>query len=129
MTTLPATAQVASQQGKYLAKKLNKLAKLRDQGRDLNPHNEEDVFDLEEEVYEPFEYRNLGSLAYIGNAAAFDLPLPGPLQKFGSFAGGIVAMYAWRSFYMSEAVSSRMKLLLLSDYIRRGLFGRDLSRL
>ena len=36
---------------------------------------------------------------------------------------------AWRSFYLSEAVSTRMRALLFADYIRRGLFGRDLSRL
>ncbi|UZJ52939.1 hypothetical protein CBS101457_002259 [Exobasidium rhododendri] len=126
MTALPATAQVASQQGKYLAKKFNKLAKMRDRGGEMNPNDGSDVFDIDEEVSKPFEYQNLGSLAYIGNAAAFDLPLPGPLQ---SFAGGLVAMYAWRSFYLSEAVSLRMRALLFSDYIRRGLFGRDLSRL
>ncbi|PWN37261.1 nucleotide-binding domain-containing protein [Meira miltonrushii] len=129
MTALPATAQVASQQGNYLGKKLNKLAKVRNEGRDMNPHDESDVFDLDDQVYDPFQYRNLGSLAYIGNAAAFDIPLPGPLQPIGSFAGGLVAMYAWRSFYLSEAVSTRMKILLLSDYIRRGLFGRDVSRI
>lgn len=56
----------------------------------------------------------------------YSLPLPGRLH---SFAGGLVAMYAWRSFYLSEAVSTRMKALLFADYIRRGLFGRDLSRL
>jgi NADH dehydrogenase len=129
MTSLPATAQVASQQGKYLAKKLNKLAKLRDAGTKLYEHDEDTLQDIDDQVYDPFQYRNLGSLAYIGNAAAFDLPLPGPLKPLGSFAGGLVAMYAWRSFYLSEAVTPRMKVLLFSDYIRRGLFGRDLSRL
>ena len=72
MTALPATAQVASQQGKYLAKKLNKLAKLRNQGREMNPNDGEDVFDIDDQVSKPFEYLNLGSLAYIGNAAAFE---------------------------------------------------------
>lgn len=98
MTALPATAQVASQQGKYLARKLNKLARHRDRGAEMNPHDESDVFDVDDAVYKPFNYRNFGSLAYVGNAAAFDLPLPEPL---GSWAGGLLAMYAWRSFYLS----------------------------
>lgn len=72
MTALPATAQVASQQGKYLAKKLNKLAKHRDKGGDMNPNDGSDVYDIDDEVAKPFEYHNLGSLAYIGNAAAFE---------------------------------------------------------
>lgn len=36
MTSLPATAQTASQQGHYIAKKLNKLARLRDKGQNIN---------------------------------------------------------------------------------------------
>jgi len=129
------SAQVASQQGKYLARKLNKLARLRDSGRDPVAEAEAEAagaqdgggaVDVDEAVYRPFTYRNLGSLAYIGNAAAFDLPLPEPI---GSFAGGPAAMYAWRSFYLSEQVSMRTRALLLMDWIKRGIWGRDLSRL
>lgn len=55
----------------------------------------------------------------IGNAAAFDLPfLP---EAVGSFAGGLIAMYAWRSFYLSESVSMRTRVLLFTDYIKRGV--------
>ena len=38
-------------------------------------------------------------------------------------------MYAWRSVYLSELVSMCTRLLVLSDYIKRGLWGRDLSRI
>ncbi|KAG6331259.1 hypothetical protein ID866_7829 [Astraeus odoratus] len=82
ITALPPTAQVASQQGKYLGKKLNKLAAK----REVLAAN--DVKDLDEAVSGPFRYRHLGSLAYIGNAAVFDL---GNL----SFMGGLVAMGVW----------------------------------
>ncbi|KAE8230692.1 hypothetical protein CF326_g4300 [Tilletia indica] len=130
MTALPATAQVASQQGKYLARKLNKLARVRDAAiRDVPQEEQKKSLgprDLDEAVYRPFTYRNLGSLAYIGNAAAFDLPLPEPI---GSFAGGLAAMYAWRSFYLSEQVSMRTRALLMMDWIKRGIWGRDLSRI
>ena len=53
----PATAQVASQQGEYLARRLNGLSRL--------PSDAEDA---------PFNFRNLGQLAYIGGEkAALDL--------------------------------------------------------
>jgi len=39
------------------------------------------------------------------------------------------AMYAWRSIYFSEQVSSRTKALLMADWIIRGIWGRDLSRI
>ncbi|KAG8907188.1 hypothetical protein FRB99_005160 [Tulasnella sp. 403] len=117
ITSLPATAQVASQQGKYLGKKFCKLA----QQRRVMKAN--DVADEDDAVYaEPFKYEHLGSLAYIGNAAVFDLP-------GYSFTGGLAAMYAWRSVYWSEQVSFRTRTLLMVDWVVRGLFGRDLSKL
>jgi NADH dehydrogenase FAD-containing subunit len=102
------------------------------------PHEAADEF-----VSRPFSYHHLGSLAYIGNAAVFDF------GKY-SFMGGLVslfipdatfalfncglpdlqwAMYAWRSIYFSEQVSTRTKALLMADWIIRGIWGRDLSRL
>jgi NADH dehydrogenase FAD-containing subunit len=57
------TAQVASQQGKYIGKKLTKLAQQR------KTLTKNDLFDDDDSTYyKPFEYRHLGSLAYIGNA-------------------------------------------------------------
>ncbi|KAF8077742.1 hypothetical protein FPV67DRAFT_1662541 [Lyophyllum atratum] len=117
LTALPATAQVASQEGKYIGRKLHKLAR-RTQASQLN--------DLpppkDEEVASPFRYLHLGSLAYIGNAAVFD---------FGGYSimGGLAAMYAWRSIYWNEQVSVRTRGLLMIDWIIRGVWGRDLSRL
>jgi hypothetical protein len=118
VTALPATAQVASQQGKYLGHKLSKLARARGTlaANGLAPEQ------ADEAVGKPFAYRHLGSLAYIGNAAVFD---------FGahSFMGGLAAMYAWRSIYWSEQVSMRTRALLMFDWVIRGVWGRDLSKL
>lgn len=132
------TAQVAAQQGKYLGHKLHLLAAK----RDTLVANELPA-GADEAVTGPFTYRHLGSLAYIGNAAVFDL---GRL----SFTGGLAAMYAWRSIYWSEQVSMRTRALLMIDWIvryvasllrltvtqterccvhRSGVWGRDLSRL
>ncbi|KAF9652862.1 nucleotide-binding domain-containing protein [Thelephora ganbajun] len=118
ITSLPATAQVASQQGKYLGAKLHRLTK-RDASLTKNMISREAA---DEFVSKPFSYHHLGSLAYIGNAAVFDF------GKY-SFMGGLWAMYAWRSIYFSEQVSSRTKALLMTDWIIRGIWGRDLSRL
>ncbi|WFD36969.1 hypothetical protein MCUN1_003861 [Malassezia cuniculi] len=57
MTSLPPTAQVASQEGKYLGRKLNKYAQRRDAG--TLPSDG----DIDDEVYRPFRYRGLGSVA------------------------------------------------------------------
>lgn len=57
------------------------------------------------------------SYRYIGNAAVFDL---GKL----SFMGGLAAMYAWRSVYWSEQVSSRTRALLMIDWIVRQVWFR-----
>jgi NADH dehydrogenase FAD-containing subunit len=69
---------VASQQGKYIGDKLHKLAKQRPILAKNGLRDEADEF-----VSQPFKYFHLGSLAYIGNAAVFDL---GKL----SFMGGLV---------------------------------------
>lgn len=116
VTALPATAQVASQEGQYLAKMFNKLSK---EHKALEANG---IVDLDDDVYfHPFKYKSLGNLAYIGNSAAFDL-------NGYSSAGGLLAMYAWRSVYWSEQVSMRTRFMLMLDWVKRGLFGRDLSK-
>ena len=109
LTSLPATAQRAHQQGyvlrarfhlqnslsthksiprfnrQYLARKFNKLAQA-SPGMVAN-----DMYDgdLDAAVYKAFQYKHLGSLAYIGNAAVFD-------YNGWSMGGGLVAVYLWR---------------------------------
>lgn len=115
LTSLPATAQRANQQGEYLGRKLNKLARAEDAFR-LNDMVDGD---LDEAAYKAFSYRHMGSLAYIGNAAIFD---------FGgwNFGGGLVAVYLWRSIYFAQSVSLRTRCLLAMDWSKRALFGRDM---
>lgn len=115
LTSLPATAQRAHQQGQYLARKFNKIAQAAP-GMQLN---ELDYGDLDEAVYKAFEYRHLGSLAYIGNAAVFDI------NGWG-ISGGLLAVYLWRSIYFAQSVSFRTRCLLAMDWSKRALFGRDL---
>ncbi|KAF4507013.1 hypothetical protein G6O67_005690 [Ophiocordyceps sinensis] len=116
LTSLPATAQRAHQQGCYLAQKFNKLARL-SEGLNVNDIRDGDV---DAAVYKAFEYHHLGSLAYIGNSAVFDL------GEGWSIAGGLWAVYAWRSVYFAQSVSFRTRSLMAMDWAKRGLFGRDL---
>lgn len=115
LTSLPATAQRANQQGEYLGRKLTKIAA----AMPGMQANEIDHGDLDEAVYKAFHYKHLGSLAYISNAAIFD---------FGgvNFGGGVLAMYLWRSVYFAESVSLRTRCMLAMDWAKRALFGRDL---
>ncbi|KAI4283659.1 MAG: hypothetical protein L6R38_002021 [Xanthoria sp. 2 TBL-2021] len=115
LTSLPATAQRAHQQGQYLGRKFSKLA----QAAPGMAANEVNYGDLDDAVYKAFEYHHLGSLAYIGNSAVFD---------FGglSFSGGLLAVYLWRSVYFAQSVSFRTRVLLAMDWSKRAMFGRDL---
>lgn len=117
LTSLPATAQRANQQGQYLAHKFNKLAR----AAEGLAANEVIGGDTDAAVYKAFEYKHLGSLAYIGNSAVFDLG-----EGRGKLAGGLWAVYAWRSIYFAQSVSLRTRVLMAMDWAKRGLFGRDL---
>jgi NADH:ubiquinone reductase (H+-translocating) len=117
LTSLPATAQRAHQQGQYLAHKFNKMARLSD-ALSLNDIRDGD---LDAAVYKAFEYRHLGSLAYIGNSAVFDL------GEGWSLSGGLWAVYAWRSVYFAQSVSFRTRSLMAVDWAKRGLFGRGMN--
>lgn len=113
LTSLPATAQRAHQQGQYLGRKFNKLA----QAAPGMVANEMDYGDLDDAAYRAFEYKHMGSLAYIGNAAIFDV-------NGMSFSGGLLAVYLWRSVYFAQSVSLRTRILLAMDWSKRALFGR-----
>ena len=100
----PATAQVASQQGDYLAVRLNAGGR----------HSVSDDA--------PFNYRHMASLAYIGGESAA-VELGG-----GHNISGWAAYWLWKGVYFSTSVSARTRALLLSNWIRTTLFGRDVSK-
>ncbi|KAA8496574.1 External alternative NAD(P)H-ubiquinone oxidoreductase B1, mitochondrial [Porphyridium purpureum] len=108
---LPATAQVANQQGMYLAAYLNSI----------DPNAEDP-----HQFFSPFQYKHMGSLAYIGSDEAI-IDLTGT-KLFNLALGGRNAFYLWRSFYFTEMFTMRTKMLLFSDWMRAKLYGRDISR-
>lgn len=44
-----------------------------------------------------------------------------------NFAGGLIAVYLWRSIYFAQSVSLRTRMLLAMDWAKRALFGRGKS--
>ncbi|HVS03174.1 MAG TPA: FAD-dependent oxidoreductase [Thermoanaerobaculia bacterium] len=98
---LPATAQMAQQQGKYLGRALARLLR----GRPVAP----------------FTAHSFGMLAYIGGGRALaDLPH----VKWS----GRTAWLFWRSVYLTRLVSFPNKVKVLFDWAKAAVFGRDLSR-
>ncbi|KAK8033872.1 ef-hand 2 [Apiospora marii] len=116
LTSLPATAQRANQQGVYLGKKFNHMARSAP-GLTANDIRDGDV---DAACYKAFEYHHLGSLAYVGNSAVFDL------GGGWGVTGGLWAVYAWRGVYFAQSVGTRTRVLMAMDWMKRGLFGRDL---
>ena len=98
---LPATAQVAQQEGKYLAKTL--------------------VRSLRGLKIRPFRYRHFGMLAYVGSDRA--------LADLAAVKGrGLATWIFWRSAYLTKLVSLKNKTLVLFDWLKTSVFGRDISR-
>lgn len=98
---LPMTAQVAQQQGAYLGKALSRFV----DGREVRP----------------FRYRHYGMLAYVGSHRAL-ADLSNVKWK------GFLTFLFWRSVYLTRLVSWKNKILVVFDWAKTLVFGRDLSR-
>ncbi|KAJ1934404.1 hypothetical protein FBU59_005708 [Linderina macrospora] len=119
LTALPALAQVADQEGVYLGRSLSTIAKT---GKDISEHGI-DKGASEKSAVEPFNYHHHGTLAYLGRAAAADFG-----DGYTYRGSNLAAKYLWRSAYWSQQVSLRTRLMLVMDWTRELLFGRDISR-
>lgn len=139
---LPPTGQVAAQQGEYLAHLMNEKF-------DFSPPQEADgtflppvktsetLESLEDaiaalatrhpEYAKPFQYLNLGILAYTGDCTA--LAQVSTTPKTPNFLStGKFGNFLWRSVYLAKQVSWRNRLLVMNDWLKRVWFGRDISR-
>ncbi|MBY0233252.1 MAG: FAD-dependent oxidoreductase [Gemmataceae bacterium] len=100
---LPQLAQVAEQQGKYLADALARRA----QGKAVHP----------------FRWRNLGFNSYIGDSEAVVQSGGGKRRWAGWWAYQL-----WRSAIFTDLVSLKNKVLVPLSRLMAAIFGRDLSR-
>ncbi|KAI0288321.1 NADH dehydrogenase [Russula brevipes] len=126
------TAQVASQQGAYLARVLQQLAKRDALLEQVTAAKQEGASTdgLEKQLTKlenlrPFHYSHQGSLAYIGSEKAI-ADLEFFHHKFAS--GGVATFLFWRSAYLSTLFSLRNRVLVATDWLKVKLFGRDLVR-
>ncbi|KAK6193145.1 hypothetical protein LQW54_012747 [Pestalotiopsis sp. IQ-011] len=137
------TAQVAGQEGAFLARLFNNMAKteaLEDKIRDLSsslnlkPGNAAEVAQeieaTERQIrrvkdLQPFHYSHQGSLAYIGSEKA----VADIAWLNGNFAsGGKMTYLFWRSAYLSMCFSTRNRVLVALDWVKAKVYGRDVSR-
>lgn len=139
------TAQVASQEGAFLARMFNNMAKTQEIEDELQkcsveqekaPSKEardavfEKIKDLQKRLRRvkqmgPFEYSHQGSLAYIGSEKAV-ADISWWLGNIAS--GGTLTYVFWRSAYVSMCFSWRNRTLVILDWIKSKMFGRDVSR-
>ena len=161
---LPATAQVASQQGEFLGRLLSSdysidetgdysddavasspssssssllppMVLHRDQPRSLS----ERIASLtmgDDEIAAPFQFLDLGILAYTGSGSALAQVQVAPgrgdpmsetwnpvrLQIKGKLGFGL-----WRTIYLAKQTSPKNVVLVTLDWIKVKLFGRDIS--
>lgn len=125
------TAQVAHQEGEYLAKYLKKLHEIDQLKWKMEqpgcPDKESLKIKIEkiESNLVDFQYHHKGTLAYIGDdKAIIDLSIAGSKYRL---SGGNFVFWFWRSVYLSMCISLRNKVLVTADWIRTSVFGRDSS--
>ena len=139
------TAQVASQEGAFLARLLNaaartdtlksELARLSieqstQQDKDKRNAALAEIEEVQRRLRRvkqigPFRYSHQGSLAYIGQEKA----VADVSWLSGNFAsGGTLTFLFWKSAYLNMCFSMRNRVLVVLDWTKSSLFGRDVSR-
>lgn len=139
------TAQVASQEGAFLARMFNALAKTETINNELTSLSDNQAREMDKEKRTailgeiktlqkslrrikqigPFEYSHQGSLAYIGSERA----VADVSWLSGNFAsGGTMTYLFWKSAYLNMCFSSRNRVLVILDWMKAKVFGRDVSR-
>jgi len=132
---LPATAQVASQQGEYLARILSSSTNIDTEA----PLRDPDQTSLSQqiasfamnngEIAAPFQFLNLGILAYTGSGSALaQINVTPDSEKTTVKSQGKLGFGLWRSVYLSKQVSWRNRFLVFTDWVKAQAFGRDITR-
>ncbi|CAN4128423.1 unnamed protein product [Withania somnifera] len=116
---LPALAQVAERQGKYLAGLMNRLGK---EGRGHANSAKDTNFG------DPFAYKHLGSMATVGRYKAL-VDLRESKAGKGLSLAGFTSWLIWRSAYLTRVVSWRNRFYVAINWLTTFIFGRDISRI
>ncbi|XP_020095141.1 internal alternative NAD(P)H-ubiquinone oxidoreductase A1, mitochondrial-like, partial [Ananas comosus] len=116
---LPALAQVAEREGKYLAELFRRIEK-QNGGK---AHCAKDI-----PLGDPFVYRHLGSMASVGRYKAL-VDLRQSKDAKGLSLAGFVSWLIWRSAYLTRVVSWRNRFYVAVNWATTLVFGRDNSRI
>ncbi|CAL9181801.1 unnamed protein product [Musa hybrid cultivar] len=117
--TLPALAQVAERQGKYLSNLLNQIGKAGGGYRNAAENLE---------LGDPFVYRHLGSMATVGRYKAL-VDLRQNKEDKGLSLTGFISWFIWRSAYLTRVISWRNRFYVAINWLTTFVFGRDISRI
>ncbi|KAJ4703401.1 Internal alternative NAD(P)H-ubiquinone oxidoreductase [Melia azedarach] len=117
---LPALAQVAERQGKYLVGLFNKKIGKQNGGK---ASSAKDI-----NLGDPFVYRHLGSMASVGRYKAL-VDLRQSKDAKGISLAGFLSWLIWRSAYLTRVVSWRNRLYVAVNWATTLVFGRDNSRI
>ena len=142
---LPATAQLASQQGEFFARLFSQNYDMcpgvdADEGMMVPPKADPNqpksvseniaAFACKAGEYAaPFQFLNLGILAYTGGGSALAQLQLTPAEQARVKGTGKVGFGLWRSVYLSKQVSWRNRVLVLVDWTKTQIFGRDITRI
>ncbi|CAX42856.1 mitochondrial external NADH-ubiquinone oxidoreductase precursor, putative [Candida dubliniensis CD36] len=132
-TKYPPTAQVAFQEGEYLANYFDKLHAVESLKYTIaNPTPKDNVEKLSrklarlEKNLPHFIYNYQGSLAYIGSEKAVADLVWGDWSNISS--GGSFTFLFWRSAYIYMCLSVKNQVLVVLDWAKVYFFGRDCSK-
>jgi NADH:ubiquinone reductase (non-electrogenic) len=116
-----ATAQVAEQQGTYLARCITDAI----QAAAVHPDPVQRLHSYA--AKEPFVYHHAGTLAFIGSfTAVSDFTKGGPIAPlYGKRLHGWISWFLWRSAYLTQLGFWRNRIQVPADWARTLIFGRD----
>ncbi|CAB9512827.1 Internal alternative NAD(P)H-ubiquinone oxidoreductase A1, mitochondrial [Seminavis robusta] len=138
---LPSTAQVAGQQGAFVARNLCRNYNLTatpphvvfpaDSNSSTNVFYDPVLNSWLQfrgiENSPPFTFLNLGLLAYLGGGEALSQVQVGEVSVVSK--AGSIGFLLWRSVYLVKQVATRNRVLVTFDWIKSSVFGRDITRL
>ncbi|XP_023543508.1 internal alternative NAD(P)H-ubiquinone oxidoreductase A1, mitochondrial-like [Cucurbita pepo subsp. pepo] len=116
---LPALAQVAEREGKYLVELFDRIGK-------QNGGKAWSAKDMS--LGDPFVYKHLGSMATVGRYKAL-VDLRQSKDARGISLAGFLSWFIWRSAYLTRVISWRNRFYVAVNWATTLVFGRDNSRI
>ncbi|KZV57585.1 hypothetical protein F511_03045 [Dorcoceras hygrometricum] len=117
---LPALAQVAEREGKFLVELFNRMGRTQDWGK---------AFSMKAAALgDPFVYRHLGSMASVGRYKAL-VDLRQSKDVKGLSLAGFLSWLIWRSAYLTRVLSWRNRFYVAVNWATTLVFGRDNTRI